>query len=105
PDGNRIDVAVGVPAGRAVDGADVEAGPAAEAMERLGQRAGELSHPTVVEDHEVQLAGAGGLARPARAPDQSPAGGERWPRRRPGAPSPPRRAWRSGPSSCGSPGR
>ena len=37
-DGARVRVAVGVAADLAVDGADVEAGAAAQAVERLAQR-------------------------------------------------------------------
>ena len=63
-DGPAVHPAVGVPADLAVDGAHVEAGAAADAAEDLVQLGAEQVAAAVVEDDDVQLVGAVGLARP-----------------------------------------
>ena len=62
-----VDPAVGVAADLAVDGAHVEAGAAADAVEDLLQLGAEHVAAAVVEDHDVQLVGPVGLARAGAA--------------------------------------
>src|SRR5262249_6346946 len=55
PDRAGVRVAVGVAADLAVDRTHVQAGAAAQAVERLTQRAGDLLDATVVEEDQVKL--------------------------------------------------
>src|SRR5438067_772427 len=52
-----IRVAVGVAADLPIHGADVQAGGAAQARERLAQRPIDLRNPTAVEQHEMEFLG------------------------------------------------
>src|SRR4029450_9538200 len=53
PDGSRIRVAVGVAADLTVDGADIETSAAAQAVERLPQRARDLARAAIVHEDQV----------------------------------------------------
>src|SRR5262245_46859151 len=81
PDGPGVRVAVGVPADLPVDGADVEAGAAAQTVERLPQFPGDLSGPAVVEEDQVELLWSLELAGAARPPHQGGVRGELLPGR------------------------
>ena len=75
-----VDRLVGVPAHARVDGADVQAGRAADAAERLAaDLVGEHVGPAVVEQHEVELARAVALAHagPERGVRVHPLAGRR----------------------------
>src|SRR4030095_73423 len=71
-----IRVAVSVSADLAIDRADVQAGPTAQAVERLAQGGGDLPRPPVVEQDQVKLLRALQLPRPPRAAHQRSVGGE-----------------------------
>src|SRR5207253_5636598 len=66
-DRTRIRVAVRVAADLPVDGAHVEARAAAQAVERLPERAGDLRDAAVVEQDQVELVGSFQLAGPSRS--------------------------------------
>src|SRR5205814_2364448 len=68
-DRTGVDAAVSVPADAAIDGARVEARPAANALQALAKRRAEHARPAVVDDDEMELLGPVRLARPARAGD------------------------------------
>ena len=83
-DGARVRVAVGVAADLAVHRADVEAGPAAQAVERLPQGGGDLARAAVVEQDQVELLRPLELPRPPRPAHERRVGGELLTGRAPG---------------------
>ena len=56
--GTHVDGAVRVPADRLIDGADVQAGAAPDAVEDLRELGAEQPAAPVVHEHDVQLVGA-----------------------------------------------
>src|SRR5829696_7244318 len=70
PDRARVRGAVGVAAGLAVDRADVQAGPAADAVERLLELRAEEFRAAVVEQDQVELLRAVQLSLAARPGDE-----------------------------------
>ncbi len=77
PDGPGVDRAVGVPAHLLVDRADIEAGPAANAVKGLaGHGLAQHPGPAVVENHDVEFFGALGVSVSANSGENGLVGGD-----------------------------